>query len=435
MKVLSITAGAAGMYCGSCLRDNALAAELLASGHDVTLLPVYTPTNPDELNVSEDRVLFGGISVYLQQHFPLFRKIPTSWHRLWDAPAVIRALTGGSIAVDPKNLGALTVSMLEGDRGVLLKEFEKLRNWLANELRPDVVNLPNALLLGLARPMRDALRCPIFCTLQGEDLFLEQLVEPFRTRAIELVREQARYVDRFIAVSGGYVAKMARLLAVDPTEIAVVPLGINLDGYEARRATPHDGFRIGYFARIAPEKGLHTLAQAFPLFCHQVGGAPVTLEVAGYLARTNGRYLAEIERALKAAGVHDQFRYHGSLDRSGKLLFLQSVDVLSVPTSYDEPKGVFALEAMASGVPIVQPRRGAFIEMIEATGGGLLVEPDNPQALADALYMIWSDPELHRTLSERAFHGARAHYSIRQSAEKLLDVYGSILAAHRHLWD
>ena len=69
MKILSITAGAGDMYCGSCLRDNALAAELIARGHDVTLLPFYTPTLTDEPNVSAgSRVFFGGISVYLQQH-------------------------------------------------------------------------------------------------------------------------------------------------------------------------------------------------------------------------------------------------------------------------------------------------------------------------------------------------------------------------------
>ena len=76
MKILSITAGAAGMYCGSCLRDNALAAELIAQGHDVVLLPLYTPTLTDEPNVSADKVFFGGISVYLEQSSALFRGMP-----------------------------------------------------------------------------------------------------------------------------------------------------------------------------------------------------------------------------------------------------------------------------------------------------------------------------------------------------------------------
>src|SRR5436190_2786909 len=173
MRILSITAGAAGMYCGSCSRDNALAVELIARGHDVTLLPLYTPTTTDEDNVSRDRVLFGGISIYLQQRLALFRNTPRFMDRWWDAPGVIRAFAGRSISTDAKLLGDLMISMLEGPRGVLRKEFDKLLEWVRGEPVPDVINLPNSLLIGLARPLREALQRPICCTLQGEDLFLE----------------------------------------------------------------------------------------------------------------------------------------------------------------------------------------------------------------------------------------------------------------------
>jgi glycosyltransferase involved in cell wall biosynthesis len=413
------------MYCGSCLRDNGLAVELLARGHDVTLLPLYTPTNPDEHNVSRDRVLFGGISIYLQQHVPFFRKTPRFLDRLWDSPGVIRAFASRSLSVDPKMLGDMTVSMLEGDRGVLHKEFDKLREWLADEPVPDVVNLPNSLLISLARPLRELLNRPICCTLQGEDLFLDGLVEPYRSKAIDLIRKQVPDVDRFIAVSEYYVPTMTRLLGIPSDRISVVPLGINLDGYE--RATKRDDvFRVGYFARISPEKGLHVLAEAYPLFRRKTGGAQVRLEAAGYLSRAQESYLEDVKRSLAKAGVANDFTYHGAVDRDGKLAFLRTLDVLSVPTPYDEPKGVFLLEAMASGVPVVQPRRGAFTEIVEKTGGGLLVAPDDPAALADGLYALWSDRERARSLGERAFDGVRAHYSIQKSADKQLEVYESM---------
>jgi glycosyltransferase involved in cell wall biosynthesis len=427
MKILSITAGAAGMYCGSCSRDNALAVELMARGHDVTLLPLYTPTNPDEPNVSRDRVLFGGISIYLQQHVPLFRKTPSWLDRFWDSPGVIRAFATRSISTDPKLLGDLTVSMLEGDRGVLRKEFDKLLDWLAGEPAPDVVNLPNSLLISLARPLRAALKCPVCCTLQGEDLFLEGLIEPYRTRAIGLIRGQVAEIDRFIAVSDYYVPTMARLLGIGEDRIDVVPLGINTDGYDRRRS-PGDGFSVGYFARIAPEKGLHVLADAYPLFRRRTGSASVRLDAAGYLSRAHRPYLAEVKRRLDTAGVGGEFTYHGAVDRSGKLAFLQRLDVLSVPAPYDEPKGVFVLEAMASGVPVVQPRRGAFTEMVEKTGGGLLVEPDDPAALADALYSLWANRQLARSMGDRGFAGVREHYSIQRSADTQLEVYNKLVA-------
>jgi glycosyltransferase involved in cell wall biosynthesis len=428
VKILSITAGAAGMYCGSCSRDNALAVELLARGHDVTLLPLYTPTNPDEPSVSRDRVLFGGIGIYLQQYFPLFRHTPRFLDRLWDSPAVIRAFASRSISTDPKMLGDLMVSMLDGESGVLRKEFDKLIEWLADEPVPDIVNLPNSLLISLAGPLRKTLKRPITCTLQGEDLFLEELIEPYRTKAIESIRRQTADVDRFIAVSDYYVPTMARLLAVDEKRIDVVPLGINLQGYERRRDAADGAFRVGYFARIAPEKGLHALAEAYPVFRKRTGNAPVRLEAAGYISRAHEPYLAEVKRGLERAGLAGEFTYHGAVDRDGKLAFLRSLSVLSVPTPYDEPKGVFVLEAMASGVPVVQPRRGSFPEMVERTGGGVLVAPDSADALADGLYALWKDRELARTLGDRAFDGVRAHYSIQHSADRLMHVYEPLVA-------
>jgi glycosyltransferase involved in cell wall biosynthesis len=428
MKILSITAGAAGMYCGSCSRDNALAVELLSRGHQVTLLPLYTPTNPDEHNVSRNRVLFGGISIYLQQYVSFFRRAPRFLDRVWDAPWVINRFASRSLSTDPAMLGDLTVSMLEGDRGVLRREFDKLLDWVADEPIPDVVNLPNSLLIGLAAPLGEALHRPVYCTLQGEDLFLEGLVEPYRTRAIELIRQQVQHVETFIAVSDYYVPTMAKLLAIPRERIAVVPLGINLAGY-ARRETPNDVFRIGYFARLAPEKGLQVLAEAYGHLRERTAGAPIRLEAAGYLAPAQQGYLDDVKRTLERAGVVHEFTYHGAVDRARKLAFLQSLDVLSVPATYDEPKGVFLLEAMAAGVPVVQPRRGAFTEIVERTGGGLLVAPDDPAALAEGLHALWKDRALAARLGGQGFAGVREHYSVQRSADRLMAVYETMTSA------
>ena len=182
MKILSLTAGAAGMYCGSCFRDNALAIELLAQGHDISLVPVYTPTRTEDVNVSQSRVLFGGISVYLQHRFAMFRHAPRLFDRLWDSPRVIQAFAGRSVSNDPRLLGSLTVSMLRGQSGVLRREFDKLMEWTRGQPVPDIVNLPNSLLVSMARPLRTALGRPVCCTLQGEELFLESLAPPYRPK-------------------------------------------------------------------------------------------------------------------------------------------------------------------------------------------------------------------------------------------------------------
>ena len=426
MNILSITAGAASMYCGSCSRDNALAVELLRRGHRVTLLPLYTPTNPDEANVSDKRVLFGGISIYLQQYSSLFRRTPRFLDRLWDAPWVINAFASRSLSTDPKLLGDLTISMLEGDRGVLRKEFDKLLEWIADEPVPDVINLPNSLLIGLARPLRDALKRPVCCTLQGEDLFLNGLIEPYRSRAIALIRAQVPDVDRFLSVSDAYVPIMSGMLAIPPAKIAVVPLGINLTGYE-RKARTGDTFRVGYFARVAPEKGLDVLAEAYLQLRARTPGVTMRLEAAGYMAPAQAPYLNGVKSRLRSAGLADEFMYHGAVDRAGKLAFLQTLDVLSVPAPYDEPKGVFLLEAMGEGVPVVQPRRGAFTEIVEKTGGGLLVPPGDTGALAEGLYTLWQDRALAERLGRTGFDGVREHYSIQRSTDRLLAVYERLI--------
>ena len=426
MRILSITAGAAGMYCGSCFRDNALAAELVTRGHDVSLVPMYTPVRTDEPSLSAGRrVLFGGISVYLQQQSAFFRKTPRLLDRLWDAPAVISAFANRAASTDASQLGDLTLSMLEGERGVLRKEFEKLLEWIAGEPLPDVINIPNSMLIALAEPLRRATGRPVCCTLQGEELFLNGLLPSYRERALDLIRSQVRHVNRFIAVSDYCASFMRGWLGIPDDRMAVVPLGINMAGYGPAKPSG-DPFVVGYFARIAPEKGLHVLAQAYVRFKRRVGAAPTELRAAGYLSPGPSPYLEGVRRTLADAGLGGEFRYTGEVDRNGKLDFLRSLDVLSVPATYDEPKGLFLIEAMASGVPVVQPRRGAFVEVVEKTGGGLLVGIDDPESLAGGLYALWSDRARARALGERAFAGARQHYTIGRSADRLLDVYAQL---------
>ncbi len=428
MRILSITAGAAAMYCGSCLRDNALAAELVARGHDVTLVPLYTPLLTDEANVSRARVLFGGISIYLQQRSVVFRHVPRLLDRLLDSPRLIRTFADRMASTDPRVLGALTVSMLEGDAGVLRREFDKLRDWVASEPPPDIVNITNSILIGLARPLAEALGAPICCTLQGEDLFLGGLVDPYRARALDLIRQQVRHVDRFVAVSDYYAGFMSRHLQIPPGRTSVVPLGINMTGFERRKpkAGGSDVFRVGYLARIAPEKGLHLLADAFQRLRRRTAASPLRLEAAGYLGPAHKPYLAGVWKSLERAGLASNFVFHGAVDRGGKLEFLRSLDVLSVPATYDEPKGLPLLEAMATRVPVVQPRRGAFTEIVEKTGGGLLVEPDDAESLADGLFALWRDRALRDELGRRGHEAVWDHYTIQRSAHRLLEVYDEV---------
>lgn len=418
------------MYCGSCLRDNALASELISRGHDVVLLPVYTPTLTDEPNVSHERVFFGGISVYLEQYVPLFRKSPRWLDRLWDWTPMLQLASHGSISTSPKMLGELTVSMLKGEEGFQHKEISKLLAWLKLEGPPDVVSLPYSLLLGLAKPIKEAVGRPICCTLQGEDLFLEGLHEPYKSEALELIRANVKHVDVFIAVSEYYSKFMPDYLEIPPDKISVVPLGINLQGYHRRpESVASEGsnpFTVGFFARVAPEKGLHVLAGAYRNLRQQGELQGARLEAAGYLAPEHRKYLSGIEQQMKDAGLASEFHYRGVLDRNEKINFLRQLNVLSVPATYNEPKGIFLLEAMACGIPVIQPKRGAFPEIIEKTGGGLLVEPDNVDSLAEGILQLYKHPVLAEKLAKSGFERVRELYSVARMADRALEVYQGV---------
>jgi glycosyltransferase involved in cell wall biosynthesis len=286
-----------------------------------------------------------------------------------------------------------------------------------------VIQLPNALLSSLAAPLRRELKRPVHCTLQGEDLFLEGLHRPDREEAIKLIRKNVEAVDRFTAVSEYYAEFMASYLSIPRERIDVVPLGINLEGFERRRSASGRPFTIGYLARVAPEKGLVHLCEAYVRFRKLPGVGSARLEVAGYLAPDQQGYLKDAERLVAAAGFAGEFAYRGVLDRPRKIEFLKGLDALSVPTTYVEPKGLFVLEAMACGVPVVQPRHGAFPEMLSRTGGGLLVNAGDSQSLAEGLYQLWRDPALRETLGQRGFDGVRAHYSVGRSADRMLEMY------------
>ncbi len=425
------------MYCGSCLRDNALARALMAAGHDVTLAPVYTPTRTDVENVSQPKVLFGGVSVYLQQASALFRHTPWALDRLWDSRAFLNLVSKRSIQVDAGSLGSLTVSTLLGERGFQRKEIEKLVHWIVSEPPFDVINIPNALLISLAPPIRRATGRPVCVTLQGEDLFLDGLPEADRERSEELIREHSRDVDLFLSVSEYYKDYAGARFRISPDRIAVTPLGVATDDLTAggRTRLQSDPFVIGYFARIAPEKSLHLLAAAYRVARRERGLPPSRLEAAGYLAPEHRPYLARIERELTDWGLRDEFHYHGTLDRTDKIRFLHGLDAFSVPSTYVEPKGLYLLEAMSCGIPVVAPNHGSMREMVNMTGGGLLVTPDDPASFADGLMALREHPGQAREMGLQGAAGVREHYTERQMGERVLTAYRRAFDTHHAATD
>jgi glycosyltransferase involved in cell wall biosynthesis len=343
---------------------------------------------------------------------------------------VIRLATKRQIKVDPASLGQMTVSMLRGEEGFQAKEIAKLLEWLRREPRFDVINLPYALLLGLAGPLRRELKAPICCTLQGEDLFLDGLGDAHKAESLGLIRAAARHVDLFLPVSEYYRDFMPAYLGVPRDKMRLVPLGINMEGYNLRPQRREPPFTVGYLARIAPEKGLHVLCEAYHVLRQREPTRAARLVAAGYLAPEHQPYLDEIRRKMREWGLEQEFEYRGEVDRAQKTAFLQRIDVFSVPAVYEEPKGLFLLEALANGVPVVQPRRGAFPEILNKTGGGLIVPAGDSSALAEAWLELWRDPDKAFALGRAGAQGVREHYDVGVMAEAAEQAYRSLAVTH-----
>ena len=433
MRIAYISAGAAGMYCGSCIHDNTLAAALQRQGHEVALIPLYTPTRTDEENVSMDRVFFGAINVYLQTRRPWLSRLTRPIAGWLDRPGLLKKLSGLSAASSARDLGELTVSVLHGEEGRSREELEKLATFLHDTWQPEIIHLQNSMFLGLARRLKEVLGVPVVCSLQGEDIFLEDLIEPYRMQALEAIHQRAVDADGLVATSAYYADAMARYLEIPRHRISVVPLGLHLEGYEASEARGHlpleaHPFTIGYLARICPEKGLHILVDAFRQVVAAVGAAKVRLRVAGYLGGRDKAYFHALERQIQDWGLSRQIDLVGEVDREQKLAFLHSLDVLSVPSTYREPKGLSVLESLAAGVPVVLPDHGAYPELVHATGGGILVEPRSPDALASALIPLTRDRARCHQMGQRARQIIYRDFTDSRMADLTVAYYRQVMA-------
>ena len=433
MNIAYVTAGAAGMYCGSCLHDNALASALIREGNEVSLIPTYTPIRTDEQDVSIDQVFYGAINVYLEQKSSIFRYTPRFLDRWLRHPKLLNWISGRQSSVDAKQLGELTLSVLQGEEGNQVKELDRLVDWLGNDLKPDIVNLTNTMFLGMARRIRERLDIPVVCTVQGEDIFYDDLVEPYKGRILETLRERVRDVDGLLSTSDYYVEPMAQLLHVDRGEIDVVPLGIKMDEFQSAQPRAVDQpFTLGYLARICPEKGLHLLIEAFRRWTERVGNdVPLRLRIAGYQGERDRAYADGLQAQIAEMGLGDRIDWVGEVDRDQKLDFLSSLHLFCVPTVYREPKGLSIIEAVAHAVPVVQPAHGAFPEMLNEFGGGVLVEPNQIDALVDQFEALRNDDAARLQLAREGSEKVRQLRNDRTMAQRTIQFYDRVIQGYR----
>jgi len=410
------------------MRDNALASALKRLGHDTLLIPLYTPLTTDEPDNSHSRIFFGGINVFLQQKTALFRKTPEWMDRKLDNPGLLRRAMSFGVKTEPKELGELMISMLKGENGFQAKELKKLTGWLSGNVKPDVICLSNVLLAGITRKLQETLRVPVVCTLQGEDFFLDGLPQPQRTQAWELLKQRASEIDAFIAVSDYYGKIMQTRLGLNANKIHVVHNGIDVAGFSPG-AVSDSAPILGYLARMAPEKGLRTLIEAFKILRQKFPA--LRLYVAGSKTATDEAFVGEIQAQLKKDDLTDAVQFFPNLDKRQKIEFLRSLTVFSVPAEYGESFGLYVLEALACGVPVVQPDKGGFPEVLHATGGGLLYHAGNVADLAGKIETLLTDAPARRALGARGRSAVLETFTLEHMARNVASVFQKVQAVKK----
>jgi glycosyltransferase involved in cell wall biosynthesis len=426
MRVAQIVPGSGGsFYCQNCLRDTALASELRSQGHDLMLIPLYLPLLSDEPGLSASSpVFYGAIKIYLKQQLSLFGKVPRLVDRLLDSRPLLAMAARMAGSTRASGLEEMTISMLQGEDGAQAVELEQMTTWLRDQQRPDVIHLSNGLLLGLADKLKQAIKAPVICSLQDEHQWIDAMGEPYASRIWRLMAETAEAVDGFIAVSSYYADLMQERLKLPAGKLHVVPIGIDTNGYQTSAIDPRAP-TIGYLSRMCESLGLADLVDAFVKLKQEKQLSGLKLRVMGGRTGDDTRFISRLRKRLRRAGVHQDVELMSGLERAQRAEMLSSLSVLSVPVPDGEAFGTYLLEAMAAGVPVVQPDVGAFPELVSATGGGIVYQPDSSDSLPSALRSLLLDSERARSLGRKGQQAVSQRYTIARMAEETLKVYES----------
>lgn len=428
MKIVQIIPGTGGsFYCENCVRDGSMVKALRNAGHEVTMIPMYLPIMVEEPDLAGDTpIFFGAINVYLKQFAPFLKRMPAWLTRFFDSSFMLKFAASKAGSTRATGLEEMTLSMLRGEAGNQKEDLDLLISWLKEHGKPDVVYLANALLLGLARRIKAELKIPVVCALQDEDTWLDVMRPEYQEETWRIIQERAAEVDAFIAVSRYYADIMQPRMKIPENKMHIVHIGVNLNGYETS-ALPFNPPVIGFLSRLCEYYGLDILVDAFIKLKSDSRLKDLKLYITGGMTKDNQKYVHAFQKKLVKKGFLNDVKIFPEFDRISRLQFLKSLTVLSVPMRIGEAFGTFQIEAQAAGVPIIEPRIGAIPELLEITGGGILYEPNTPEALADALQSILLQPAKAHELGQKGQAAVFQHFSNDIMAQKLIKVFKTVI--------
>ncbi|RKD89972.1 glycosyltransferase family 4 protein [Mangrovibacterium diazotrophicum] len=426
MKIAHIIPGSGGsFYCGNCLRDAKYMKALQDLGQQVIKIPMYLPLFEDAHDLTEVPVFYGAVDTYLKQRFPIFRYMPPMVDKMLNSKAVLNLAAKNAGSTRAKGLEEMTISMLKGEDGLQHDELERLVEWLKEETKPDIVHLSNALLLGLARRIKQKLKIPVVCSLQDEDVWVDVMSDRNRDECWEIMKRRAKDVDAFIAVSQFYADEMKQRLHLSDKQLFVNHIGVDANDYVAKPIGDKKPV-IGFISRMCEDNGLDILVDAFLLLKEDPSFADVELRITGGKTNDDNKFIQEQKTLIEQAGLSDAVHWVDEFEGNARHQFFDTISVLSVPVLNGEAFGLYQLEALASGIPLVQPELGAFPEVVNLSEGGIIYHPNSPKKLAKAWKSLILDKGWLEDLSTKGLAGVKKHFDIHEQAKKLVAIYEKI---------
>jgi glycosyltransferase involved in cell wall biosynthesis len=427
MKIAHIIPGSGGsFYCGNCLRDSKYLKALKDLGHQVIKVPLYLPIFDDAHDLDEVPVFYGAVNLYLKQQFPIFKHMPAFIEHALDSKSVLEMAARKAGSTRAKGLEEMTISMLLGEEGNQKVELERLVDWLVDEAKPDVVHLSNALLLGLAHRIKERMNIPVVCSLQDEDVWVDAMTDHYRKEVWNLMSERGKDVDMFIPVSDYFSAEIHQRMTIPASKMQTVHLGVDTEDYAPKPVQKKEPV-IGYLSRMCEENGLAVLVDAFILLKQNQEFDAVKLKITGGKTGDDEHFIKEQKQKISKARLEDSVFWVEEFEGDERQKFFDSVRLISVPVLNGEAFGLYMLEAMASGIPMLQPALGAFPEVIKASGGGLIYSENNPVHLAEALASLILNDEKLQELSDAGIAGVKEHFDIHAQARKMVAIYDGVL--------
>jgi len=277
-------------------------------------------------------------------------------------------------------------------------------------------------LLGLAHTLKERLKIPVVCSLQDEDVWVDGMDEAFKEKTWNLLREKAKDVDQFISVSHYFTSFMKEKLGLQEDKITTLHLGVDPADYTYRNAA-EKGKNIGFLSRLCEENGLDILVDAFILLKKMPGNEESKLLLTGGSTGDDTHFIADQKRKIHQADLTDQVLFIHDFSAEKRNAFLEQVTLMSVPVKHGEAFGIYLTEAMAAGIPIVQPALGAFPEIVSGSGGGVIYPDNTPQALAETLHALLADKEKLRSLSAHARQSIEKTFNIHALSKEMASIY------------